>query len=99
MSEDIRKEISGLNDRLHQLDSKFNSYFSAKDKTPPIKELDQLKRDVNRTYRKKMVNPSVSYRFFIDTFYQRFVTYRIKWEKRLKDVEEGRAKRGPRGNG
>jgi hypothetical protein len=94
MAEDIRKKIVELNERLLVLDRKFNLYLSGLEKLPPIKEFEQLKRDVKGTVKSKNSLISVRMIFFVNSFQQRFNSYRTKWERSLHDIEIGRATRG-----
>ncbi len=96
MAENIRQKIAELNGRLLELDTKFNLYFSGIEKLPPVKEFDQLKREVSSSVKAKSILMSVSMLFFANSFHQRFSSYRAKWEKKLRDIEEGRTKPGKR---
>jgi hypothetical protein len=94
MGDDIHKKIADFNERLQVLDRKFSLYFNGYEKVPPAKEFEKFKREATLFIRTKGNIMSVSVRFFISTFQQRFVSYRTKWEKGLRDIEEGRAKPG-----
>ena len=94
MSDDIYKKVAELNKHLHALDRKFGLYFYGQEKGPPIKEFERFKSEVALLATEKSNIMSVSVRFFISTFQQRFVSYRTKWEKGLRNIEEGRAKPG-----
>jgi hypothetical protein len=87
---DIKQKISDLESRLQRLDRKFNFYFVGQDKVPPVKEFDQLKREVTLITREKDMSASSSLRFYIETFLQKFISYRVKWERGFRDIEEGR---------
>lgn len=91
---DIKQKISELEIRLQRLDRKFNFYFVGQDRVPPVKAFDQLKREVTLITREKDISASSSLRFYIETFLQKFISYRVKWEKGLRDIEEGRLSRG-----
>ena len=91
---DIKQKISELESRLQRLDRKFNFYFVGQDRVPPVKAFDQLKREVTLITREKDRSASSSQRFYIETFLQKFISYRVKWEKGLRDIEEGRLSRG-----
>ena len=94
MSEDIRQKISDFNERLRVLDRSFKRYFSGLDKRAPIREFEQFKRDVNLLRKTQSSIMSVSLRFLINNFQQRFTVYRTKWEKILNDIEKGRVEPG-----
>jgi len=86
----IKQNISKLDSWLQKLDRKFNFYFVGQDKVPPIKELDQFKLRVVQLTREKERSTSATLRFYMETFLQKFTSYREKWERGLRDIEEGR---------
>jgi len=90
----INQKISEFEGRLQKLDRKFSFYFIGRDRVPPIKEFDQFKRDVILLTREKERSTSASLRFCVETFLQKFISYRTKWERGLRDIEEGRLSRG-----
>ena len=90
MTDDIRKRISVLNQAIAALEVKFNIYFSGREKLPPVKELESLRRDVNRCIMQKKTSMSARTQFLITTFQQRFASYNSKWERMLRDIETGR---------
>ena len=87
---DIKQNISKLDSRLQKLDIKFNFYFVGQDKVPPVKDFDLLKHMVAQLTREKERSTSSSLRFYMETFLQKFISYRVKWERGLRDIEEGR---------
>jgi len=91
---DIKQKVSKLDSRLQKLDRKFNFYFIGQDSVPPVKDFDQLKRKVALLTREKERSTSASLRFYMETFLQKFISYRVKWERGLRDIEEGRLSRG-----
>ena len=91
---DINQKTAELDGRLQKLDRKFNFYFIGNDRVPPIKDFDQFKREVRLLTREKERSSSAGLRFYVETFLQRFISYRTKWERGLRDIEEGRLSRG-----
>lgn len=91
---DIKQKISELENLLQSLDRKFNFYFVGQDRVSPAKDFAQLKREVTRIIKERDKSSSSSLRFYIETFLQKFISYRVKWEKGLRDIEEGRVSRG-----
>jgi len=87
---DTKKNISILDGQLQKLDRKFNFYFIGQDRVPPVKDFDQLKSKVTLLTREKERSTSSSLRFYMETFLQKFISYRVKWERGLRDIEEGR---------
>ena len=90
MAEDIKKTIAEFNVRINMLDRKFTLYFSGLEKNPPIKEFEKFKSEVTRCLQIKNALMSVSTRFFVNSFKNHFASYRTKWEKTLKAIEDGR---------
>jgi hypothetical protein len=86
----LKIKISALNEEIALVDNKFNLYFLGEEKTPPAKEFARLKQQMNMLQNEK--SSSVSSQFLTSSFFQRFAAYRNKWERLLRDIEEGRKK-------
>ncbi len=91
---DIRSQIAQLQQKIDRLEHSFNMYFTGQDRIPPVKMLQALAREVSHlmTYSDKLINSGE--KFMLDSFVQRFTSYRIKWERGVRDIEEGRSKPG-----
>ena len=90
MAEDIKKKIAEFNERIHVLDRSFTLYLSGLERKSPVKEFEKFKGEVTRSLQMKDALMSASTRFFVNSFKHRFVSYRTKWEKTLKAIEDGR---------
>jgi hypothetical protein len=90
MPMDLKIKISALNEEIALVDNKFNLYFLGEERTPPIKEFARLKQQVTMLQNEK--TSSVSSQFLVNSFFSRFASYRNKWERLLRDIEEGRKK-------
>jgi hypothetical protein len=86
----LKIKISALNEEIALIDNKFHLYFLGEEKTPPTKEFARLKQQVNMLQNEK--SSSVSSQFLASSFFSRFASYRNKWERLLRDIEEGRKK-------
>jgi len=86
----VKIKIAALNEEIALIDNKFHLYFLGEEKTPPTKEFARLKQQVNMLQKEKA--SSVSNKFLASNFFSRFASYRNKWERLLRDVEEGRKK-------
>jgi hypothetical protein len=86
----LKIKISALNEEIALVDNKFNLYFLGEEKIPPAKEFERLKQQVNVLQNEK--SSSVSSQFLANSFIRRFAAYRNKWERLLRDIEEGRKK-------
>ncbi len=91
----IQNQIAVLNEQIDQLDKKFYFYFTARDRFPPLNDLLKIKKDVERLKAVKGRIILERKKFVINSFIHRFVSYRTKWEKALRDIEEGRAQPNP----
>jgi hypothetical protein len=64
-----------------------------KEKSAPTKEFEQLKQEILALSISRDPQ-STSSQFLVNSFIQRFTVYRNKWERSLRDIEEGRKRRG-----
>ncbi len=90
----VKSKIDSLSAQIEMMENLFNRYFSGMDKLPPSKKLDSLKRDVMRLMDWPGGKLSPADQFMISSFVQKFTSYRMKWEKGVTDIEEGRKKPG-----
>jgi hypothetical protein len=89
---EINDTLSKLNKYILQLERNFFLYFVGKEKSAPTKEFELLKQEI--LILSKARDPqSTSTQFLVNSFIQRFTTYRTKWERSLRDIEEGRKRR------
>jgi hypothetical protein len=87
---DLKIKISALNEEIALVDNKFHLYFLGEERIPPVKEFARLKQQVGILQNEK--SSSVSCQFLASSFFSRFASYRNKWERLLRDIEEGRKK-------
>jgi len=87
---DLKIKISALNEEIALVDNKFHLYFLGEERIPPVKEFARLKQQVSILQNEK--SSSVSGQFLASSFFSRFASYRNKWERLLRDIEEGRKK-------
>lgn len=87
----LRKTVSRLISSIEQLDREFNFYFTGREKVPPLRELEKLKREVNLLMRSGEESKNSAEKYMVMSFIQKFTTYRTKWERGVRDIEEGRA--------
>lgn len=90
----IAQRVSMLINKIEHLEHLFNFYFSGQDKKPPLIELNALKKDVDSLLKESQDAINIAERFLAMQLVNRFTTYRIKWEKGVREIEEGRAKPG-----
>lgn len=90
----IVQRVSMLISKIEHLEHLFNFYFIGQEKKPPLTELNSLKKLVDLLMKESQDSINISERFVAMQLINRFTTYRIKWEKGVREIEEGRAKQG-----
>ncbi|MFZ9594718.1 MAG: hypothetical protein ACO3A2_01425 [Bdellovibrionia bacterium] len=73
---------------IDQLNNLYNQYFSGAEKTPPNerrKILDQIMATLQL-----MSKPTASALYRYTTVQSKYLTFRDRWDKRLKDLENGK---------
>ncbi len=88
------RKVSDLISQIAKLDRAFVFYFTGHEARPPLKELTSLKNEVNRISLKTSDSKNTAEKYLVSQLVNRFAAYRMKWEKGVKDIEEGRAKPG-----
>lgn len=86
----LRKTVSRLIVSIEHLDRDFNFYFTGREKLPPIKTLEKLKREVNILMRSGESSKNSAEKYLVQSFVEKFTSYRTKWERGVRDIEEGR---------
>jgi len=76
---------------IEQLNNLYAIYFAGVEKLPPNERRQQLEALMSQL--SVMHKPNPTYRFRVDTLVTRFVTYKDRWDKLLKDLESGKLKR------
>ena len=79
---------------IEQLNNLYNQYACGVDKIPPLQRREQLDQMMNMIM--LMAKPTRALRFKYNTIYGRYITYRERWEKTLKDLESGKLQRNRR---
>lgn len=76
---------------IEQLNNLYNMYFTGVEKIPPIerrKQLDQLMLSLQM-----MPKMNAAALFKYNNIYSKFISYRDRWEKMMKNFEDGKIKR------
>jgi len=58
--------------------------FIGQDRVPPIKDFDLFKNEVRLLTRERERSTSTGLRFYVETFLQKFISYRTKWDRGLR---------------
>ena len=90
----IGEFVSTLITKIEKLDHDFNMYFTAQEKKAPIQALENMKREINLLMKGAADSQNLVEKNLATQLINRFTTYRQKWERCVRDIEEGRAKPG-----
>ena len=90
----ISEFVSTLISKIEKLDHDFNMYFTAQEKKAPLQALENMKREVNLLMKGAADSKNSVEKNLATQLINRFTTYRQKWERCVRDIEEGRAKPG-----
>ena len=90
----IGEFVSTLITKIEKLDHDFNMYFTAQEKKAPLQALENMKREVNLLMKGASDSQNLVEKNLASQLINRFTTYRQKWERCVRDIEEGRAKPG-----
>lgn len=86
---ELKKELNQAKAKLEQLNKLYQRYFMGEDKLPPVQaraEFDRLVFDVKNKVNK---SNSTSDKFLMSNLYSLFQSYKGRWEKRLREIEDG----------
>jgi hypothetical protein len=90
----IHQIASQIIQKIEHLEHSFNFYFTGNEKKPPLVELERVRKEVDSLMKSGSESKNSAERFLVLQLVNRFTTYRMKWEKGVRDIEEGRAKQG-----
>ena len=90
----IPEFVSTLASKIEKLDHDFNMYFTAQEKKAPLQALENMKREINLLMKGAAVSKNLVEQNLASQLINRFTAYRQKWERCVRDIEEGRAKPG-----
>ncbi len=91
---DIKGKIEEVAVTIQRLDRAFNFYFTGFDKKPPLKMYERLQREVKRLSDVIDDIKNTAVRYHAQMLLSRYSTYRLKWERGLRAIEEGLLKPG-----
>jgi len=92
---DLKGKIDEVAITIQRLDRAFNFYFNGFEKKPPLKMYERLQRDVKKLHDIADGIKNTADRYTVQMLVSRFSTYRIKWDRGLRAIEEGMLKPGP----
>ncbi len=91
---DLKGKIEEVAVTIQRLDRAFNFYFTGFEKKPPVKMYERLQREVKRLNDVVDDIKNTALRYQVQMLLSRYSTYRIKWERGLRAIEEGLLKPG-----
>jgi hypothetical protein len=86
--------VTELISKIQKLDRMFIFYFTGHESRPPLKDLKDLKSEINTLSLKMSDSKNTAEKYLVSQLVNKFATYKNKWEKGVRDIEEGRLKPG-----
>lgn len=90
----INQQATALVPKIEHLEHLFNFYFTGQEKIPPLRELNALKKEIDLFMTNSQNSKNSAEKFLAMQLINRFTSYRMKWERGVREIEEGRAKPG-----
>lgn len=90
----LESALSRFSAKIERLEHLFNLYFGGQERRPPLKELENLKKEADDIMNMKIKSSDGAVRHKRTSVIQKFTSHRLKWEKSLRDMEEGRIRPG-----
>jgi hypothetical protein len=91
---DLKGKIEEIAVTIQRLDRAFNFYFTGFEKRPPLKMYERLQREVKKLHDIADGLKSTADRYTVQMLVSRYSSYRIKWDRGLRAIEEGLLKPG-----
>jgi hypothetical protein len=90
----VSAKVSELITKIEKLERHFVFYFTGHESRPPLKDLSLLKNEIDFLCRKTADSKNTAEKYLVSQLVNRFAIYRNKWERGVRDIEEGRSKPG-----
>jgi len=90
----IAHKVSDLVTKIEKLERLFIFYFTGHESRPPLKDMAALKNEINKLSLKISDSQNTAEKYLVSQLVNRFAIYKAKWEKGVRDIEEGRSKPG-----
>jgi len=88
----LEEELSELSGRIERLRVQYQQYFMGIERSPPSVQREQLERKIRHSPLNEVRRSSIKFRF--QSTIQRLRTYIIYWDRVLREIEDGRFRRG-----
>lgn len=89
---EIESKLAELDQRISALRVSYEQYFVGVDRKPPNQQRQDLVRFLHELEHKTFIQ-NTAQKFKLRSLVQRFQTYKIYWDRLLKQIEEGTYKR------
>lgn len=76
---------------IEQLNNLYNMFFTGVEKIPPVERRKQLDQMMLSLQMMPKVNAAASFKY--NNIHSKFISYRDRWEKMMKNFEDGKIKR------
>lgn len=90
-TEKLRELLDRAGPMIDQLNNLYNQYIAGALQTPPLERRNQLDSIISTVT--VMAKPTKALRFKFNTIQGKYIIYRDRWDKRMKDLESGKIKR------
>lgn len=87
----ISQNIDEIEARINALRIHYEQYFAGVEKRAPIREQEDLERDLRRLNQRKIMQTELRYKF--NNLSSRFHVYQGMWERLQREMDEGRFQR------
>ncbi len=89
---EIDARLNELERRIQSMRTVYELYFAGVDRRPPVQQRHELVRMVHELEHKVFIN-NTAQKFRLRSIVQSYTTYRIYWDRVLREIEEGTYKR------
>ncbi len=87
----ISQSIDEIDARINALRIHYEQYFAGVEKRAPIREQEDMARDLRHLSQRKIIQTELRYRF--NNLASRFHVYQGMWERLQREMDEGRFQR------
>lgn len=86
-----QNKLNELNQALRRLEILYEQYFSGQEKRAPLKERQQLEKQLRQLNNRRIIK--TSHRFQFENLSLRYHTYVANWDRMQRRLDEGRCER------
>jgi hypothetical protein len=82
--------LQALELKLKNLKMEWEFYFTGQRRTPPFKEQENFEKEIKRFKNASVTDNALRFKF--NSIFSNFLSYKELWAKRLRQIEEGKAR-------